>query len=91
MRVGSPLKREIKQAIVTVTGQDRQTYAIVEYTDHGVGITRNGEPIADCYWELDDTDQCMDGCVAALVRLSGVRQLTPAADQTTFPVASQPS
>jgi hypothetical protein len=46
---------------------DGDVLAMVSYVQGGCGISRNGTPLKEFYWELDEMDQC----AATLLRLAG--------------------
>jgi hypothetical protein len=61
-------QREIKDTIVTARGPEGEMLAIVQFTDGGFGISRNGKPIAGHYFPSTQLDEC----IATMLTLSGL-------------------
>ena len=60
--------QKIKDIILKAGARNGDAFAVVAFTEGGFGISRNGIPIPDLYWE--SLDGGVENCVFALTRMA---------------------
>ena len=61
----------VDKTLMTMNGRDGDVFAIVTFMAPalGCGIARNGAPLPDHHWPIEE----IAACTAALLRLAGVK------------------
>ena len=70
---GVPDGRHIAKIHLTATAPNGDVLDVVTFTNARCGITRNGQPIPDMEWDVEQ----MADCTAALKRLAALGGHTP--------------
>lgn len=66
--------RHVRETLLTATRADSTLYALIAFTDGGLGIARDGVPLGAFYWSTTDD---IDECVGTFMRLAGLESCYP--------------